>query len=66
MMNEKKYMKKYIHSLIQIHINDTQDSLMHTHITEYTYTYHFIEKTQYILLIMNYNKSNELCCFTSI
>ena len=49
MMNEKKkYMKKYMHTLIQIHINDTQDSLMHTHITEYTYTYHFIEKTQYV------------------
>ena len=32
-------------------MNDTQDSLMHTHITEYTYTYRFIEKTQYITYI---------------
>ena len=55
MMNEKKYMKKtFIHTLIQIHINDTQNSLMHTYITEYTYTNHFIEKTQYITYIELY------------
>ena len=44
--------KKYI--LIQLHINDTQDSLMHIHITGYTYIYHFIEKTQYITYIELY------------
>ena len=45
---KKKYMKKNT----LIHINDTQDSLMHTHISEYTYTYLFIVKTQYIAYIL--------------
>ena len=54
MMNEKEIHKKNIHTLIQIHINDIHDSLMHTNTTEYTYTYHFIENTQYITYIELY------------
>ena len=30
--------EKYIHTLIQRNINITQDSIIHSHITGYTYT----------------------------
>ena len=38
--------EKYIHTLIQRNINITQDSIIHSHITGYTYTYLFIEYTE--------------------
>ena len=52
MMNEKKIHEK-IHTQRHRPILDTQGSLMHTHISEYTYTY-ISQKRHIILLISNY------------
>ena len=52
--NEKNYMKKYIHTLLQIDINDTQYSLMHTHISEYMTQ----KKRHNILPLLNHTESN--------